>query len=293
MVQLESVTKVYRMGEVDVYALRGVSVSIKDGEMVAIMGPSGSGKSTLMHIIGCLDQPTSGKYIFDGADVSRLNDNKLAEMRSQKFGFVFQEFNLLSRASALTNVELPMVYGGGSRKHERAMEALERVGLAHRARHKPTELSGGEQQRVAIARALVNNPSVILADEPTGNLDSASSTEIISIFGKLNEEGITVVMVTHETDIAAKAQRIITLRDGEVVSRLRGWRKGELRLLIMPDHPTPVPVRTHTDEPVPFLLWGAGFAPNGARRFTEDEAKRTHLFLDPGYSIMIRLISGK
>ncbi len=218
MIELENITKVYSMGKVEVPALRGITLSIKQGEMVALVGASGSGKSTLMNIIGCLDKPTVGRYIFDGADVSRLNDNKLAEMRNKKFGFVFQDYNLLSRASALANVELPLIYSGIRRKHQRAMEALERVGLGERANHRPTELSGGEQQRVAIARALVNNPSLVLADEPTGNLDSVATTEIISIFSQLNREGITVVMVTHEMDIAEQTQRIIRLYDGKVTS---------------------------------------------------------------------------
>ena len=207
------------MGEVEVYALNGVSLSIKQGEMISIIGASGSGKSTLMNIIGCLDKPTSGRYTFDGADVSQLNDNQLAEMRNRKFGFVFQGFNLLSRATALSNVELPLIYSGSRNKHRQALEALERVGLAARANHKPTELSGGEQQRVTIARALVNNPTLILADEPTGNLDSASTAEIISVFRQLNRDGITVIIVTHEADIAAQTQRAIRLHDGEIVSQ--------------------------------------------------------------------------
>jgi putative ABC transport system ATP-binding protein len=218
LINLENVTKVYRMGEVEVYALNGVTISIKQGEMLSIIGASGSGKSTLLHLLGCLDRPTSGRYILDGIDVSRLNDNKLAELRSKKFGFVFQDFNLLRRATALANVELPLIYSGGRYKHQKAMEALERVGLGKRAKHKPTELSGGEQQRVAIARALVNSPSLILADEPTGNLDSASTKEIISIFKELHKDGITVAIVTHESDIAQQTQRVIRLLDGKVAS---------------------------------------------------------------------------
>jgi putative ABC transport system ATP-binding protein len=217
MIELENITKVYHMGEVEVPALRGVTLSVKQGEMVALIGASGSGKSTLMNIIGFLDKPTDGKYLLEGVDVSQLNDNKLAEMRNKKIGFVFQTYNLLPRASALSNVELPLIYGGSRQKRKQAMESLERVGLAARANHKPTELSGGEQQRVAIARALVNNPSLILADEPTGNLDSNATAEIISIFCRLNQEGITIVLVTHEPDVAAKAERIVRLLDGQVI----------------------------------------------------------------------------
>jgi putative ABC transport system ATP-binding protein len=218
MIELDNITKVYRMGELEVYALNGVTVSIEQGEMLSIIGASGSGKSTLLNVLGCLDRPTSGSYRLDGTDVSRLNDNRLAELRNKRFGFVFQDFNLLSRATALSNVELPLVYGGSRNKHLKAMEALERVGLARRAKHKPTELSGGEQQRVAIARALVNSPSLILADEPTGNLDSASSEEIIDIFRQLNRDGITVAIVTHELEIAERTPRVIRLHDGQVAS---------------------------------------------------------------------------
>ena len=220
MIELENITKVYRMGKVEVNALRGVTLSVTEGEMMAIIGASGSGKSTLLNVIGCLDRPTSGKYLFGGVDVSRLNDNKLAEMRNKKFGFVFQEYNLLTRATALSNVELPLIYSGGvHHRRERARQALERVGLGERARHKPTELSGGEQQRVAIARAMVNNPALILADEPTGNLDTHSSAEIMSIFRQLHQEGITIIIITHEADIAAQAQRTIHLQDGRIISQ--------------------------------------------------------------------------
>lgn len=220
MIELENITKVYWRGKVEVPALRGVTLSITKGEMVAIIGASGSGKSTLLNLIGCLDRPTSGRYIFDGVDVSRLNDNQLAEMRSGKFGFVFQDFNLLPRATALSNVELPLIYMGGiHHRQERAAEALERVGLGERADHKPTELSGGEQQRVAIARALINNPALILADEPTGELDTHSSAEIMSIFRELHQEGITIMLITHEADIAAQTQRIIRIQDGRIISQ--------------------------------------------------------------------------
>lgn len=216
MITMENVTKVYRMGEIDVTALKGVSINVNKGEFVSIMGPSGSGKSTLMNIIGCLDVPTSGSYILDGIPVGRLNDNQLAEIRNRKIGFVFQTFNLLAREEAIYNVELPMVYNNVSEKERKeiAYRMLEIVGLTHRAKHKPNELSGGERQRVAIARALVNSPSIILADEPTGNLDSKTGEEIMAVFQKLNESGITIVLVTHERDIAAYSQRIIHLRDG-------------------------------------------------------------------------------
>ena len=216
MIELENITKVYRMGKVEVPALRGVNLSVAEGELVAIIGASGSGKSTLMNVIGCLDKPTSGRYILEGVDVGQLNDNQLARLRNKKIGFVFQDYNLLSRATALSNVELPLVYGGGRNRRKQAMEALERVGLGGRANHKPTELSGGEQQRVAIARALVNNPQIILADEPTGNLDSVATAEIISIFRQLNRDGITLVVITHEVDIAGQAQRTIHMLDGRI-----------------------------------------------------------------------------
>jgi putative ABC transport system ATP-binding protein len=218
MIDLKSIVKIYKLGDVEVLALNGVDCRIETGEMVSIMGPSGSGKSTLMNLIGCLDRPTSGKYLLDGTDVSSLNDDQLAEIRNKKIGFVFQSFNLLPQATTVANVELPLVYSGVGNKHQRAFEALELVGMAQRATHRPSEISGGEQQRVAIARALVNNPSLILADEPTGNLDTQTSQGIMLLLQRLNSQGITIVLVTHEEDIAAYTQRTIYLRDGKLVS---------------------------------------------------------------------------
>lgn len=215
----EDLCKIYKMGSVEVKALCGVSFSIKRGEMLSIMGPSGSGKSTLMNLLGCLDRPTSGEYILDGERVSKLNDDQLADIRNRKVGFVFQSFNLLSRTTALGNVELPLRYAGITKDRiQRAKTALDTVGLSDRMKHRPTELSGGQQQRVAIARALVNNPAILLADEPTGNLDSRSGKEIMEIILNLNQiHGMTVIIVTHDPNIAAKTQRIIRLSDGALV----------------------------------------------------------------------------
>ncbi len=218
VIEAKNLTKVYKMGEMEVHALRGVSLQIAHGEIVAIMGPSGSGKSTLMNIIGCLDRPTSGEYYLDGELVSKLSDDQLATIRNRKVGFVFQTFNLLSRATALANVELPLRYAGVVRgRRDLARQALDSVGLADRVTHRPSELSGGQQQRVAIARALINEPAIVMADEPTGNLDSKSGSEILELLLSLNREhGTTLIIVTHDPDIATQSQRIIRIRDGMV-----------------------------------------------------------------------------
>jgi putative ABC transport system ATP-binding protein len=216
MIEIVDISKVYRMGDIEVRALNGVSLSVNKGEWLAITGPSGSGKSTLMNIIGCLDQPTTGSYALDGLDVATLKDDELAAVRNRKIGFVFQTFNLLPRTTAVSNVELPLVYAGVGRpqRRERAAAALQRVGLGERLNHRPNELSGGQQQRVAIARALVTNPAIILADEPTGNLDSKAGTEIMDIFRGLHDQGMTIVMVTHDPDLAAQCERIVRFKDG-------------------------------------------------------------------------------
>ncbi len=241
VISVRDLTRPYEVGEVKVHALRGVSLDIEAGEFVAATGPSGSGKSTLMHILGCLDHPTGGQYFLDGRDVAKLSRNELAEVRNRKIGFVFQGFNLLPRTSALDNVELPLLYMNQAMKaaerRARAMEALKAVGLAERAHHHPNQLSGGQQQRVAIARALINQPSLLLADEPTGNLDSRTSVEVMGIFQRLNaEKGITVLLITHEHDIAEYATRIIAFRDGRIVGNqpVKDRRNAETELASMP-----------------------------------------------------------
>jgi putative ABC transport system ATP-binding protein len=219
LITLSGVTKVYQMGDIEVQALRGVDLRIDEGEFVAIMGASGSGKSTLMNVLGCLDQPTAGTYVLEGIDVADLADDDLAVIRNRKIGFVFQNYNLIPRSTALHNVEMPLIYAGDTdQREERAMGALEMVGLADRARHQPSELSGGQQQRVAIARALITEPAILLADEPTGNLDSESSVEIMQLLKSLNEQGRTIVLITHEPDIAAFAGRVVRLKDGHIIS---------------------------------------------------------------------------
>lgn len=230
LIETRDLWKTYVMGDEEIHALRGVSIAIERGEYVAIMGPSGSGKSTLMNLIGCLDTPTKGSYLLNEKEVASMNDDELARIRNEEIGFVFQTFNLLPRATALHNVELPLVYAGVQSKlrQERARQALEKVELTQRASHRPNELSGGQRQRVAIARALVNNPSILLADEPTGNLDSKTGTEIMGVFARLHEGGNTIILVTHEPDIAAYAHRVISIRDGQVEKDTRRAPEQEL-----------------------------------------------------------------
>jgi putative ABC transport system ATP-binding protein len=223
VVRLDAVTKVYGAGDAEVRALDGVSVHVSQGDFVAVMGPSGSGKSTLMHILGCLDVPTTGRYWFGGQDVSRMNERELAHVRNRRIGFVFQAFNLIPRTSAMANVELPLAYAGvkPSQRRKRALAALEMVGLGNRADHDPNQLSGGQQQRVAVARALVSQPALLLADEPTGNLDSKSTADVLNVLDEINREGRTIVLITHEDEVAHHARRVIRLVDGQVVTDLR------------------------------------------------------------------------
>lgn len=229
MIELEHVSKVYTTGGIELRALDDANLRIDDGDLVAIMGASGSGKSTMMNILGCLDVPTSGVYKLDGIDVGKLRDNQLSDIRNGKIGFVFQSFNLIPRTSALRNVELPMVYAGARDRRAKARKALQRVGLGDRTDHMPNELSGGQQQRVAVARSLVNNPTMILADEPTGNLDTTSTLEIMSLFVELNDSGRTVVLITHESDVAEFAKRVVTLRDGRIISDERRQQRRTAR----------------------------------------------------------------
>jgi putative ABC transport system ATP-binding protein len=229
VIELQSVTKTYSLGDVAVHALRGISLSVEKGEYVAIIGASGSGKSTLMHVVGCLDLPTSGRYFLDGMDVAAMSQDELSDVRNRKIGFVFQSYNLIPRTSALQNVELPLIYGGirsPAERFRRAQRALELVGLADRADHQPNELSGGQQQRVAVARALVTNPSIVLADEPTGALDSVASAELLDTFDRLHASGRTVILITHEVDVAARAHRVIRLFDGRIVTDEAGDAEG-------------------------------------------------------------------
>lgn len=243
MIQLEDVSKAYQMGKITVPVLHGIDLTIDDGELVAIMGPSGSGKTTLMNILGCLDIPTSGRYLLDGTDVSRLSDHRLAKIRSHKIGFVFQSFNLVARTSALRNVELPLVYAGVRARRNPARRALELVGLGERQKHMPNELSGGQQQRVAIARALINDPSILLADEPTGNLDTTSSIEIMKLLGALNDTGRTIVIITHEEEIARFTKRVVRMRDGHIESDQLQRTQTEVSVMSLMDSGLP-PAKT-------------------------------------------------